>query len=315
MAGLIVRSTAIVRAFTAPLLGAVILSTAAVAQDEWQGPRIGYVAGEGGRVREILGTPGAARQSGTDLTARALHHARGFAVIDVSDAPMAFVRKPGREPVPIEGMASGAASVVFSARGSAAAAWFEERRIVQVLGGLPDSPHVVRELEMPEAPIRFAVSDDGALLAIGLETGINLYGPDGNTSVALRAAALRFVEGTGDLVIGEADTGAVWLAGAGGSQARIAEAGEGTSVAALWLSPDRRSLILAAGSLVTVYDLIEQRSSAIECRCRPRMVEPLERASTFLLSDASSEPLWLLDTSEGAPQITFVPAVAQEPEP
>jgi hypothetical protein len=88
-------------------------------------------------------------------------------------------------------------------------------------------------------------------------------------------------------------------------------AGSGTSDAvALSFSPDGTLGYVAASSgILTIIDLASGASNTTDCRCAPTVLQPMNTAPVFRVSEISGAPVILFEGSTAAPRTWFVPAV------
>ena len=145
----------------------LILTTAGVcvAQNGFNGPSLGLIRDEAnGEIHRIAGIAGAARMVPAEgqLAVAAVHAGREWVLGSAGgEQPLVF----GAERTPVKSSRKGAAKVVFSETGSAAAAWFPDVRVVQVITGLPNAPAVKQEYDVEFSSLDgLAVNDGGRMV-------------------------------------------------------------------------------------------------------------------------------------------------------
>jgi hypothetical protein len=309
------------------LLCLLSLSGAAVAQTGFEGPVLGLVHDSSrGEVMRISGIPGSSRlvAVGAHFEAAAVHAGRGWVLGRTgANEPLVF----GTGAVPVQGSLGGAQKIVFSESGLAAAAWYPNQDVVQIVGGLPAQPAVKREFAVGQAD-SLAISDDGRVLAVRQGSEVVILGgaaphvtrAHGDVSIddppaTSRRSALvdgavdvRFAAGSEDLVIAAQNTVLLWHSTAKAPRV-IAEGFDG--VRAAWLSPDRVSLYAVQGQALIVRELASNATATYNCACHPDRISLLATPKTFLISAGAGEPLWLFEAG-ASPRILFVPAPAAE---
>jgi hypothetical protein len=295
-----------------------------LAQTSFKGPVLGFAFdAKSGEVVRMDGVLGAARQVGLGGTfaAAAVSARTGWVLGSAgADQPLVF----GGTPVP--GSLNGARAVVFSELGSAAAAWYPNPGLVQVLTGFPGQPAVTREFAVEQAD-GLAVSDNGRLVAVRAGNEVSLLGgapyasrskdrvsiddpPATNRQSAVvdGPVDVRFVEASQDLLISTPAAAWVWPSAAKQPQML---AGGFDGLRAVWLSPDGMSLYGAQGQSIFVRDLPSGNTTTYACTCQPDRWTPLATPNTFLISAQPGEPLWIFEAGS-TPRILFVPARTAE---
>jgi hypothetical protein len=298
----------------------IVCSLPLRAQTAGEPPAFGYVFdAEAHEIRALVGTPGAATQQRASDAApeRAAVESRQGWILQVAtaDAPLSFLSIGATEAVPVKDSRTAASTVVFSASGSSAVAWFAEARVAQIIGNLPTVPAVSRELTVDEAgDVRtVAVSDDGQFVALGLDSALVVFAADNSIvkRVARTARAARFVAGSHDVLFTCVDESAVWLQREDADEPEILYAtDDGSPAVDAFL--ERNRLLIAAGTLV-IRDLDSGTNTSIAIPTAKASIEPLRTAGLYRVSAAPREPVWLLDLTSSDAAIWFIPAIVPMP--
>lgn len=310
------------------LLCFLSLTGAAMAQTGFEGPVLGLVHDRShGEVMRISGIAGSARMvgMGARFEAAAVHAGRGW-VLGRTGADQLLVF--GADAVPVQGSLRGAQQIVFSETGAAAAAWYPNQGVVQIIGGMPGQPAVAREFAVDQAD-GLAVSDSGKVIAVRVGGEVVLLGAgaphvsrsrggvviddpppstDRRSAQVDGAVEIRFVGGSKDLLIASSKAVLLWHSAV---KAPLVLADGFDGLRAAWLSPDRASLYAAQGQSLVVREMASNTTATYNCTCHPDRVSPQATPNTFLISAAAGEPLWLFEGG-ASPRIVFVPAPAAE---
>ena len=162
------------------------------------GPILGLLPSSGG-LRLVLGIPGAA------MAGDALALEFGVSQAAASGGLAMAVTQPDGRVVAIgrdaqwravEGASAGPAQLLLSPEARAAALYFPDASVLEIVSGLPGAPAVTRRIDLsglPAPPGAMAVADDGAAVAFAAGS-LYLLGPDLPRPVAAigEAAALAF---------------------------------------------------------------------------------------------------------------------------
>lgn len=321
-------------------LVAMFAAAAALAyaqQGKVAGPIAGYVFDGAARaVRPVLGIPGAsilgdAVQVGYDAAAVTIAPRADSAVVTAADGSVHLVRLAAGQAteIPLNGAPPKLDRVVFSASGAAVALVAAGR--AQVFGGLPDAAALVTTMDFgsavaaqqtvqavkrgaPAAYGSMALSDDGALLLVATGATVRLVGAGtaaNSFDTAGRDTVVAFAPGTHDAVLATR-YGADVIRGVDNLRDRqaLAPAAPLDSAAGVAFSQDGKSLFLAGGQGVTVFDLASGASTTVACNCAATRLERM--GGVYRLNAFGAGPLWLLDPAAGAPRIVFVPAAGVE---
>jgi hypothetical protein len=288
------------------------------------GPVAGYVFDKGARgLRPVLGLPGASLL-GSPLEWR--YRVDQAFVAPKLDSAVGVTSEGAfrvfriRDRIVTE-MAVGALaaagspySVAYSPSGTTIAIY--AGNLLQLVTGLPDAPVVGGSIDLTAVgvPGALAVSDDARMLLVAVNNSIRLfesYADMGKLIDTAQGALVAFAAGNHDAAVADASAGVTLfrdLTGAGASQVIAPPDGNGAPFSALAFSEDGKALYLvsAAAQAVTQLDLAAGSWTRIACNCSPTVLARM--GSVFRLTETSRDPLWLLDASESAPRIVFVPA-------
>lgn len=206
-------------------------------------------------------------------------------------------------------------SVAFSPSGHSVALYGGNR--VQVVSGLPDAPVLGGSIDLTAAgvPSALAVSDDASTVLISVNSSIRLfesYADMGKLIDTAPGALVAFAAGGHDAAVADSGAGVLTfhdLAGAGASQVVAPPDENGAAFSALAFSADGKALFLAsaAAQAVTQLDLSAGSRNRMACDCSPTVLARM--GNVFRITELAGDPLWLLDSPEGAPRVVFVPAV------
>ena len=308
-------------AIAAPAL--LLLATAAYAQSGplLRQPIVGYVHDlQAGALRPLAGVPGSVVLESrfdlaADLTRIYLPPAAGWALVEAkssgrlelaewADSQPRFRQIGGDEAPPDR--------VVFSASGGSAALYWEAGSRLQVWTGFPAAPARLGELTLPSPVRSFALSDDGAALAVASEDSIQLFS-EGWQRVLVTGAgfgALAFRPQSHDLAVaGGEDSGIRLFSDATGSaqETTFVSPEQGAKqVTALAFAGDGRWLVFLNKdeSAVRVADAGVGDAAALWCPSIPETLRAAGQDGPFLLSNAAKGHVLLLDFDTGAPRLS-----------
>ncbi len=194
-------------------------------------PLLGYAAQESPpALWPVLGVPGAATlgepvvlPKGT--TRLRLAPGQQYSIVELGRGALAVLPLGGednRALARIAGAIAAPESVWFSPSGLSAVLISKASGRMQVVGGFPFAPRVIRDIDiqtLPDVPDSAAVSDSGTSLLYSTSSAVYLLRADGASDLALgvaRRASIAFLP-SGDAAVGDPATGALWLVGALGS--------------------------------------------------------------------------------------------------
>ncbi len=298
-------------------------------QRQVSGPVAGYVF-DGAALRVITGVPGGATLGGAlDLglaaSAVSVSPQLDSAIATANDGSLHLFRLSGNSATEVwwNGLPSAPARVVYSPSGVAAAVYAAGR--VQVFTGLPNAPALAFAAELgPPAtgPARqsagtalqaMAVSDDAAWLLVAGDGRVRLLGASGSSSVLLegaRGVSVAFAAGghAAAVLNGAGPWLDVYPDVSAAPNQRIPMPGFAEPVG-LAVSRDGRLTVAAtrAGNSVRVFDLAGDVTT-LDCNCAPTGVTRM--GNLFRLTEATSGPVWMVDTTVSPARIVFVPARA-----
>ena len=299
-------------------------------------PLMGYVFdGSLGQIRTVVGTPGAARVTDAVKLDFKLEHAivgagGALAVVSVSGgSALAVVSALNSQPTTaaIENSMADFNIGAFNTPGSAAILYGSDCNCIQVVGGLPDSPRVSRNIDassLSGSVLALAISDDQAIAAVGVASSgdglsssrILLFDLNGESTpppVITAVSGLSFTPNGKDLAVTDAQAGSVSLAlSAGGivdvKGALVSAGGEVVSNPnAIAFTGEGLLLIADRSGLVHIIDLQTNERRSVACSCRPNSMEQMKDKSIYRLTAIDGGSVWILDMGGASPRTWFVP--------
>lgn len=311
-------------------------STLLLAQTPVGGPSLGFVFDEQSQaLRPIVGTPGAAffadpLPANSPITAASFSLQQNLAVVYSGGwIGLPLSAASAGNPTALPAGVPATARVEVSETGKAAAFYDTVNDVVNVvtgLGGSSPSASPVNLSALPGPITRFAVADDGSLLtSVSAPAGgeaLFWIGQDGSVAqlATLQATSAILLWNSGKVaLVSDTVANQVWRIdspGASAAMTLVASASDGVSgpVGAA-LSADGSQLWIAngAGHNVLGINLATRATTSLPCAFRLITLVPMADGSSFQLSHAGNEPLWLLDTSTATgPRIAFIPAMTSE---
>jgi DNA-binding beta-propeller fold protein YncE len=235
---------------------------------------------------------------------------RKVELLSLSHLPLAATSVRGAEPSPD--------AIALSPRGGAAALYYKDRDLIQVLAGLRTSPRVSAELYFSagKQPATIAVSEDGRAVLAAVDRTVYWVSGSGDVPLLMglpKITAIAFTVGHTALVADGAKNQVyrVHAATTAADIEVIAGPKEGVNrPVALALSRDNRHAFVAnakAGGIVKL-DLTEKTAvEKISCGCAPAVLDRLGDGDVFRLTEASERPMWVLDASANKSRVVFVP--------
>jgi len=286
------------------------------------GPVLGYVP-DSGTIRPVYGIPAAAAVMGPidprrTLASMAVSPHQDFVFGVAADSGAALLILPGVSTTPLDAVAPGPDSITMSPSGSAAILWWNSVSNFQIVGGLPESPTVLRTVNtsfLGASPAALAVSDDGQWAAGIWSTGVYAFGPDGqvNALPVQGAMALGFFHQRADLAVASAtQISTVTDVGGAAAVSVIYDTsplpGAPMSPLAVALSFDNRRVVVAdaSGTLVNVGPGTGTFAT-VNCACTPNGLFGMNGA-VFRLTDLSTGALKLFDAASGDVYVAPLPA-------
>lgn len=301
-----------------------------------QGPLLGFVYDSGVReLRAIWGIPGASlfgEPVAVPYGLAGIYFSPGqrYAIAEqraeVPIGAMDLTGQNGDGLIPIAGAIYRPDIVAFSPNGSSVAMYSSAEGRLQVIGGLPQAPQLVREMTDNDLPggVRFlALADDGSTLLEG-SVGSEVYLLAGDGSV-------RFVYGAGDLaamVFAPESRDALIYDRAEGSAVQLLHVLDNPSHAqligdlwevngnvALWMDAEKAVIASTDPSEVWQVDRRSLQVENLQLPAEPTVLQPLRMAGRLLFSHERGKPGWILDVSGETPSVHFVPALSSDKEP
>jgi hypothetical protein len=298
-----------------------------------RGPLLGYLWQESSpALRPLWGIPGAALvgtpvQISSILRAAEIAPGQDYAVAidrDSGEVVVAGLRS-GPKVTLVAGAYPDPSRIVFSPTGTAAALFYAERGLVQLLMGLSSIPVIVTSLDLTLAPgavTALAVNDGGDLLLAGTSQGdfgsVYLLGRETARRLAgaSHVAGLAFLENSGDaLVVDDVRREVLLLLDAAGPaeirtlagaqdglERPVAAAGSGTQIVVADAGANRLVLLDTAGGVPTL----------LSCDCSVTGLHRLRSEAVYRITAGSAPIPYLLDATGPEPRVLFVAADPSE---
>jgi len=321
------------------LVFACLIAASAQAQSALvSGPSLGFTSeAHGTAIRPILGIPGASilgdriplesRVRGAVISPK-----QNFAIAVRSDDAQALLidlRSGAPVITAIDGVRPRVEAIAFAPTGSVAAFYVHRDRTIQVIGSLPDAPQLIQEFDFSQIPGTFldvAVSDDGANALLRVAEGsqssvwvLDASGAQWPIHAEQPTAAAFFPQST-DAIIADSATQSAYVirdVRHAASQVPLVAGNSGlSSFSAVSTSLDGRSVFLADSDSgkVAVVSVETGQPFVVSCDCQTSAFNRLRGTSVFRLTEASREPMWILDASTAEPRIVIVPPGASNEE-
>jgi hypothetical protein len=296
------------RYFQLALIGVICLNA------QISGPMLGY-AESGGKLRPILGVPGAAF-FGDPLDLEGMTplawSAEGRYVLAAPGSAkelriISHAAARPSVPVPLESVPVWA---IVSPHGSAAALTGESD-FVEVITGLPDRPVVARQIRLDAGQIVRAMSDDGQVIAVVEANGAFIIrSPQGSTAVAAptNVTDLRFLPGTHDVLYTDSGANQVALVRNAASSV-IAGAADGiTGAFAAAIAGSGKFLVVtdAAQKQIFLKNIDTGEVERTDISCVPSSLERLNDSTLRAGCDASTRT-YLIDIARQGGHVLFIP--------
>jgi len=301
---------------------AVSLSDTARAQ-ALSGPILGFVPDSTGTsLLPVKGVPGASILGNSidfngSLSSLAVAPTQEYALaLRQEDSKVVLIDLRSATPSlrPIYGMRSVVIGISPSA--TAAALYDPSSGALEILGGLPEEPAIVRGINVSgiAGPISSAaVSDDGTVTLLKSGNGMWAVDSAGTTwqVPASQPSAAAFFPNRRDAVITDNATHSAFLLmdiGHSNTLTLLTWAGEEETLTGASASQDGGRVFLAgsAGN-ITVVDIRSRATVKTSCDCEPSGLNRLSGSSVFRLTEPSNEPMMVLDASSPQPRIVLIP--------
>lgn len=311
------------------LLAALLITGASGAEStSMRGPVSGYVFNsESGSVRPVLGMPGSSTlgeplPSGTAIGRASISTEQNFAIVSIGESRTPAVLNLGDplgEPVTIQGLAPGDYSVALSPAGKAAALLEAESGTIHIVERIASAPGVAAPIRVPGAshPSRIAISDDGARLLVVTRDGdsdvLTLLDNGGNVLSSTRlgeVAAAEFLFDSYDALVADRGRRELLLTGAAGIRLLLDSSVLVEPVAVAASRHNRRAVVADAKSQAVVsVGLNGEAVLVTACPCEVSGLQRFQGNAVFLLTSASSKPMWVFDGDAASPRVVFVPVM------
>jgi hypothetical protein len=199
----------------------------------------------------------------------------------------------------------GVERIVLSASGTAAVLYRSDPQRIETIVGLPQNPTVAGGVDLPDAAVAMAVSDDGDEVLLATSTSVARVSRTGGIrhAVSAETRAVAYVPHTRDALVAER-SGRLLLIRSAGEQT-ILLMGDGESFGEpVAIAADGERAFVAFASRMAVVPLDGSTAETLECSCTITSLDRMNGDSVFRLTEIGSGPLWLLDKT----RIVFVPA-------
>jgi hypothetical protein len=241
-----------------------------------------------------------------------------FALIQHGRAPVSVVSLDGDSTagaVEIPGALPAPDTAVFSPRGSAAILLSGAAARMQVIGGLPDNPRIVRDLNLgalPQPVQRLAVSDDAGSLLVSTPATVFLILPDGSARTLVsvsQAPLLAFFPGSASAVAGDPGDGSLYLVQntSGTASARLlgmALAGMGD----MRVNGSGDRIYVTAEQQIGVFGVQDGVFQTFDSPVAAGGLDRLLNDETFVISSVVGGPIWIFFRDGDSGRTAFVPA-------
>jgi hypothetical protein len=318
-------------------LAILSLASAVFGQDpsaSINGPILGFVADSSGSaiqpIRGVLGASVVAQPLVFDFEIRntVISPKHDYALANLPLTGETVLIQFGVDSITMKSLdgVRGGATVIAVSPNATAAAIYGQDGTLQLIAGLPDSPHVVFDFDVSDLRGHLqsiAVADDGmlALLNFAALRDVTLWAVSANGSrwnlPAQRPSAASFLSNRHDVVIADDAAQEVFLLSnidQEASRLSVASFGEGfNAFSGVAASADGLRVFISSkkSETVTVVELETGLSTVLACDCRTTGFRPLKGTSVFQLSDPADGPVAVLDASSPEPRIIILPVVSE----
>jgi hypothetical protein len=300
---------------------------AIIAQDQVQGPLMGFVLDRAEGARPVLGIPGAATLGRSTFSTAGLDNvvldpgARFALATSGPKRAVVLLRNDTKNRGPFRlGLRAGGNRITLSPSGDSAAVYYQDDQYITVLTGLPDAVSISWRLslrDLDDTFSTFAVSDDGAvvlavtageqahLCVLTPETGLQLL-----PSIA-KPSGIAFFHNSRDAVVIDGVLKSVMILVDPAGDLKLTNIGgkpEGKPVSVAVAADNDRVFVAnkEPGGVVSI-SLSGAEAAVTPCDCAPALMESIGLHSAFRLNDPGEGVVWLFDGYSSPPQIYFVP--------
>jgi hypothetical protein len=263
------------------------------------GPVTGYIL-DAGRVRPILGIPGAARL-GDPVTSGALAVSSiGRLAVTCTDGVVEIVRLSEGSPVRVEGLHTCPDEASLSPSGSAAVLMYKADSRAVILRGLREHPEKAGTVT---AGGPCAISDDAELLLCAGESGLVALSNKGELHGTLAARIATFLPASRDAVA--ADDSNIYFV-PGGRELRLVSGFDSASAIAP-LAGNRIAVVSAKTRKILSISLDASAAVTLDTPAEPLGLAQLSLGELVHIADAGNGPVWLLVPDSDSMRLMFVP--------
>lgn len=297
-------------------------------QSPIRGPMLGWVwDARQESIRPILGIAGSSvlgkgAEVGFAVKHAAMQPGSEQALAVGGDARELYALDLRAEPVQARKLEApgGAQTIVLSPRGTAAAVWYGESKKLLIVTAWDGAAPGIREIDLSVEgkPARWAVSDDGGLLAAlyGEQRRALLVDGDGNRWSLPKEgdfSALAFLERSRDLLVAAED--GIFLVTNSGANSTLRRVSEVVAAPAVAASDSGRVLALdPANQTVLEFGLESGEVRSAECPCAPTGLVRMTSGGVFRLNEYAKGPLWLVEIRDSGLRTLFVPPDPSDPD-
>jgi len=306
-----------------------------MAQSTLTGPTLGlFFDPKVHAIRPIWGIPGSSTAGqpidlGFPLAAGMISPSQDYALVVAGDGSMSAVtfafNGPSLQPIT---SAAAPDRIVTSPGGNSVALYSSASQSVQILTNLPVSPQMARQVDLstlPNAPDVVAISDDGALLLVGVRENADcsptqgevfVFTPDAAAPRSIASvqhvSAIAFLAQSHDALLADDVANSVTFVSDVANGANIVWAFTSQQLPSpdsVQASPDRQSFLVASStnSLIGILDAAGSHAVVVACDCVPAELRPLNAALTYQITEPANGLLWVLDGRMSYPRVFFVP--------
>ena len=291
-----------------------------------QRPVIGYALQQSPlELRPLLGVPGAAVFGNplalpSKIARLRLAPGQQYAIIERAENLPAALILNGTELggiVPIPGAVRGLDFVSFSPSGRSAVLVSQSSGRLQVFTGLPETPHLLQEIDLgmlPDLPANAGISDNAGSVLLSSRGAVYLLLPDNSTSIVLsvtQPASIAFLPASTTSAIGDPGTGSLYIfqRPAPGIVARLLTSGL-PSLGQIAASGDGQILYVTdtQGQRIWSVNVASGSLRQFDLQVKASTLDRLRNVDMFLVSSESRLPAWIFYRQGEDARAVFVPA-------
>jgi hypothetical protein len=312
-----------------PLMAAAALAQQPAPGGAVSGPLLGYLWNPDARLlRPILGVPGSSllgspMDLGATVSLAEVSPSQDYALaVEAESGAVLLVDLSGGAGLkPVAGALAGPDRIVMSPGGGAAALYYRERRAVQLLSGLPQTPaasELVNLAALPGVLAALGVSDRGGLVLAAVSEGdagslflLSAGAEPRQIGRVGRAAAVTFLEDSTDALVADEGRNEVVLirdvAGAAETRLLAGERDGFSHPVAVGVAGGRMLAADAGSNTVALLDPTGGAPALLPCACNVTGLARLRGSAVFRLTAPGESPQYLVEAGDGPARVLFVP--------